>query len=79
MEGNCPTRFGEAMDAYEKSVARGNYETALTNIDDAISSCPYPSLYTHLSTCRASVVEAKKAAEYAKNRKWYQPRRLFAA
>lgn len=79
MEGtNCPVKFGESLDAYEKALARRNYEGALVSIEDAIAHNPYPSLYEHLTGRRDMVVAAKSSADYVKNRKWWQPRRLTA-
>lgn len=75
METNCPARFGEALDSYQKSLSRRNYEGALLHIESAIECCPYPPLYSHLTACRDSVVKAQEQATYEKNRKWYQPRK----
>jgi hypothetical protein len=75
---NCPTKFGESLDAYEKALARRNFEGALTSIEDAISHNPFPTLYAHLAACRDGVAGSLEAQRYAQTRKWYQPRRRLA-
>lgn len=46
---NRPDRFGEALDQYEKSMAKRDYEGACDHLIAAIECNPYPGLYEYLA------------------------------